>query len=264
MEKVTVKGLTAYTSQELRDRLKSIISRYGGPLKEIFNKFVDEKNLVPIVVLEPTLFQKLIKIIKSQRPYNILGTFDGNKIYIVMSYKNSFDLRIYKTIVHEYIHYIMKNYNNHFVSVNKDIIFKFYELFYTKYFKSETYDNRLFSMFVDKMHEQDLEGISFLKNYRILEPSFKNHTLLDKKEFEKKLDDLLDYVYRTLRQKSVNITYPEIPSLLRQCYTKLFGGYDPLSRYDQETHYPSEIVAKLSVLRPRHPLVKKTLEILLK
>jgi len=263
MEKVTVYGFTAYTSQELRDRLKSIISRYGGPLKEIFNKFVDEKSLVPIV-LESNIFQKLIKIIKPHKFYGIFGTFDGNKMYIVMSHKDILDLRIYKTIVHEYIHYIMKNYNNDFISVNKDIIFKFYELFYTKYFKSESYNKDLFSKFVEKMHEQDLEGISFLKNYRLLGPSFKNHTLLDKKEFEKKLDDLLDYVYRTLRQKSVNIKYPEIPSLLRQCYTKLFGGYDPLKRYDQEIHYPSEIVAKLSALRPRHPLVKKTLEILIR
>jgi hypothetical protein len=263
MEKVTVKGLTAYTSQELRDRLKSIISRYGGPLKEIFNKFVDEKSLVPIV-LESNIFQKLIKIIKPHKLYGVYGEFIGNTMYIVMSHKNIIDLRIYKTIVHEYIHYVMHNYNKHFVSVNKDVIFKFYELFYIEYLVSNSYDKDLFSKFIDKINDQDLKGNLVPRNYRLIELSFKKYTVLDKNEFEKKITDLLDYMDKTYSDIYANSSYPEIPYLIKYCYTKIFGRHDPPTGYGQETYYPSEIISVLSMIKPRHPLVKKTLEILIK
>jgi hypothetical protein len=263
MEKVTVYGFTAYTSQELRDRLKSIISRYGGELKNILFNLVDNKLVVPII-LHKNVLQQFLNKIRKNKLYQILGTFDGDTMYIITPEKVLLK-KVYYTVVHECIHYVSRKYVQQFFNINKRTIFLFYETFFKLYLQSDRYDKFLFSKFIARLLIHHNTKIISVSTYNLIELAFEKYTKLKTKDFYEKMEILTDFIFDQLNDKNIYIdSYREIYLTLEKTYKILFKKTDPDTGLGQELYSPSEIIAVLSTINQNHPDILKTLELLKK
>jgi hypothetical protein len=261
MKEYKIHGITVYSNDELQSNLEGIIISHMPPhLKPIFLKLIKSDQIVPFVISK-NMIQKLLNKIKRHRLSDVLGTANKQHIFILLS-DNMSKPHLIETLIHEAVHYAaLKNYNS-FFKLNLKIFYEFYSHFYKEYLKSNKFDKELFNKFIISLSKQDKTFSLEFNNYRNIENAFKDYTSLDIKKFEFRLTVMLKYMDQDFDFKRVNGQYPEIVSLIKKTYRKMFGGFDDRTYVGQELYYPSEIISVLSTINEKHDNIKKTLQIL--
>lgn len=261
MKKLTVRGITVYTSDDLKNQLKEIIEKQSpNYLTKIYTNLVDKDKLVPIEI-EKHLIQKLLNKIRRHKLSNIVGTLENKTMYVIL-HKFLSEKELMSIIVHESIHYVELINFSKFHSINFNIYQKFYEAVYINYLESDTYDKQQFTKFITKLVLQRKSSIIKESNYEFLFLAFKNNTRLDEKTLEKKMYSLWDYINKTIDNKYINHKYPLISNAIRKAYIELVNKFDYKIMVGQEIYNPGEIICILSELNIKHPNVVKTLSLL--
>lgn len=266
MDEYIVHGVKVYFDQEYQNELVKIIDEDTPPiLKPILLKLANEKKIVA-VKLSKNIIHKIMNKIKRHRLTNVLGTTTKERIYIFMDNKTfKYARQIIETLIHECIHYSFFKNKTIFTKINLRLYYDFYSNFYSEYLKADTFDKTYFDEFIKAMLKQDMTATLTPVNYRNIEKGFENHTKLNKDDFENKIKTLLNYIDDDWDNKSStykNKEYTEITNLLKNTFRKMFGGYDEKSFPGSVSYFPSEIIAILSTINPKHPNIIKTLKTL--
>lgn len=262
MEKIILFGVPVYTSDELKNKLKIMIGRYGLPQnKSLFLEMIDTNILIPIIN-EPSKLRQLIMRIKSVQPLlGIHGAAYKGKGYVIFSDQMN-PKKIMFTILHEMIHVSMQLSPVEFGKINLSLYIKFYSHYYKFLFEAKTFDQKLFAKFIDKLLKDEREYIVRNNTYsNILRSAFKEYTGLPDFAFNKRVEYLIDITYQIARGGEWN-HYDLVLSILRKTYRDLFKGMDYTAGIGQELYLPSEIIAILSTIEPEHSNVIKSLKLI--
>jgi len=262
MEKIILKGIPVYTSDELKDKVKQLIKKYGiSTSKELLIKLVDDNVLVPVINEPAKIKQLLMKIRKQQPLHNIMGTAQDGIGYIIFGPK-LINKRAVETSLHEMIHVSHMQFPKKFHSLNMPIYVKFYSYFYKQLFEAKSYDKELFIKFIKKVIKDNENSYTYYDTYKkLLKSVFIEHTSLLEKQFQD-IIDLIVYIISN-PEKHMGVDYHNIViSLLRNTYRHLFKGMASDTGVGQELWAPGEIIAILSAINSNHPNVIKSLELI--
>lgn len=267
MEKIILKGISVYTSDELKEKLKKFISKQGSSSSiDILIKLVDNETLVP-VINEPSVLKQLIMKIRRQKPLtNILGAATKGVGYVVFHDSLpglKLSSYVVKTSLHEMMHVAFQKFPEKFSKINFNIYEKFYSYLYKDFFETKTYDKELFEKFLTRFIKDSIEGITYWETYsKLLRLAFINHTSLPKDSINQRIELLMNTVEDLLDNNPVN-RYNLLIALIRKTYRSLFTTFDYLASAGQELYVPSEIISILSTINPDHNNVIKSLKLLL-
>jgi hypothetical protein len=254
MEKIILRGVPVYTSDKLRDELKTMIDKEGNNLsKELLIQLVDNQVIIP-VINEPNVLKQFIMKIRKQDPYLQYGFALNGKAYVILN-KGISPKDIIDTALHEVLHIAHRQETNKFTVINKNIYHEFYYYFYKKLFNAKEYDSNLFDKFLN-----DLYGGMF--NSQSLYDAFKDHSKLSKN----KIEEIMNLIFK-IWDASDNGTYDKLPAnivfwTLRKTYRSLFKTIDYQTGVGQELWNPAEIICVLSTINPEHVNVIKSLKLI--
>jgi len=231
-------------------------------LEPLIQKLIQKKRIIAVITTK-NLLQKLLNKIRRHRLSTTLGTAEKDGRVFIFLHDKVIDRKgVILTLVHELVHVASsKNYNK-FFEINKKIYINFFSYFYKKYLEAKKFDKKIFGKYIIAMKKQEKTLSLTPTNYQYIEKAFEKYTSLDRKEFEKRLTKMLEYMDKTYDYKNVNHKYPEISTLLRKTYKKLFNDFDYRTYVGQELFYPSEIISVLSSINMKHPNIVKSLKIL--
>jgi len=256
MEKITLYGVTVYTNDELKKKLKVMISQKGhSSSKEILFKLIDDGLLIPVITEPNKIKQLLIKIRRKTHVFNILGTTQTGKCFVILS--SSFKSKdIVDTALHETCHLAHRQFPKKFNEINNSIYIRFYSYFYKELFEAKSYDIKIFASFLNKVNNNIFEG-------ELLFKAFKDHTMLSENRIEYRINMLYD-ILDAISDGKLNLVSGRSFAimLLRKTYRKLFKDMDYHTGVGQELWNPPEIICVLSTINPDHPNVIKSLELI--
>lgn len=263
MEKIILRGVSVYTSDELKEKLKTIIKRHGLPESKILLlEMVDSNMLVPIIN-EPSKLKQLIMKIRRQKPLlNIYGLAHQGKAYIILShdFKVS-EKKLMFTALHETTHVAMQLSPAEFNKINRSLYIAFYGHYYKLFFEAKNFDQKLFIKFIDRILKTEIEYSMYASTYsNLLKSAFAEYTNLTKSAFNDRIEYLLNIAFMIWDGDSQK-HYELALALLRRTYRDLFKGMDYTAGIGQELYFPSEIIAILSTINADHPNVIKSLKL---
>lgn len=264
MEKIILKGVPVYTSDELKEKLKKMIKKIvGGETRTILILLIDNNMLVPIINESNKLKQLIMKIRRQQPLLNIQGVMDNGVCYVIF-HDNIPDKWIVNTSLHEIIHLASFQSPQKFGTINMSLYMKYYAHFFKLLFESKSYDKEILRKFVEKLVNEEFEGGYLYPEtyYNLLGDAFKDYTVLPKESFKSRRILLWRCVVETLEISDKMYHYNLVYTLLRKTYRDLFKGMDYTAGVGQELYFPSEIISILSTINSEHPNVIKSLELI--
>jgi len=262
MEKLIVKGVPVYTSDEMKEQLKELIKKYGKPVsKKLMIQLVDDGMLIPITNEASKIKQLIMKIRRQQPLIGINGITENGIAYVIFSDKMSHKM-IVKTSLHEIIHVAHMQSPNKFHKINLPLYIKFYSYYYKELFEAKSYDKELFNKFIKKLIKDSYGGYTHYSTYYvILESAFIKHTTLPKQQLQNRVDLIVDLIHK-MSNSDYTPHYNIAAALLRKTYRHLFKGMDYTTGVGQELWSPGEIIAVLSTINSDHPNVIKSLKLI--
>jgi len=263
MEKIILKGIPVYTSDELKEKLKSLIQKIGMPTsKALLIKLVDDGVLVPVINESAKIKQLLMKIKKQHPLINLGGTTQDGVGYVIFGPKST-NKRAVRSALHEMIHVSHQQFPNKFHFLNMPLYVKFYSYYYKQLFEAKSYDQELFTKFIKKLIKDSESTYIYWDLYlKLLKSAFVKHTSLSKQQFQDRVILIAKSIENILNSQYGIDNYNLAAVLLRKTYRYLFKGMASDTGVGQELWVPGEIIAVLSTINPDHPNVIKSLELI--
>jgi hypothetical protein len=252
MEKIILKGVPVYTSDELKEQLKNMIDKKGSPAsKELLIKLIDNQVIIPIIN-EPSKLKQIILKIRRKHPFLQHGFALNGKAYVIFS-KGHSSKDIIDTALHEVLHISHRQNIKKFTLINKNVYNEFYSHFYKKLFNTKNYNQKSFDNFLNGLYNGNY-------NTQLIYDAFQDYIK------EEKIEEMLNLIFK-IWDASDNDTYHKLPAnivfwTLRKTYRDLFKTVDYQTGVGQELWNPAEIICVLSTINPEHPNVIKSLKII--
>lgn len=253
MTKIIIYNFPMYTSDKLKELFKKLIGKYTtGEIKKLLLENVDNGILVPIIN-EPSKIKQFLLKIQRKKPPRIHGTTQNGKAYVIM--EKTLPKRTIDTALHEMIHIGHILQPKKFHMINMPLYVRFYSYYFKQLFEAKSYNKNEFTKFIKTISN----NVHYWKTYdTILYNTFKDYTTLSEKEYENRIELVMDAVDDHMKLDYNNI----VIALLRKTYKILFKNMITDIGVGQELWNPGEIIAILSSINSNHPNVIKSLKLI--